>query len=101
MFENIARRQILTLKRGQPCQVWGVCRYFTTDITLNGLKTKGVKLGLYAKGIQGWYVPTMLDIRKMPRNEDIVSPTEKEAKLMGQFKDILDDFMNGNGEEED
>ena len=98
-YENHARRQIMTLKRGQVCQVYGLCRYYTTDVEINGVKSKGVRLGLYAKGIQGWYVPTMLDIRKMPINEDLVSPTEQEEKLQETFEDVLDEFLNGTGED--
>lgn len=99
-FENHARRQIMTLKRGQCCQVYGVCRYFTDDIMLNGKKTKGIRLGLYAKAILGWYVPTMFDIRKMPINEDLVEPTPKEQEIQQTFSEVLDEFINGNGEEE-
>lgn len=101
IYENHARRQLITLKRGQVCQVYGVCRHYTTKINLNGVETKGMRLGLYATAIQGWYVPTMFDIRKMPTNEDIVSPSEKEQDLINTFEDVLDDFLNGTGEDED
>ena len=98
-YSNHARRQILTLKRGQVAQVYGICRYFTTDIMLNGKKTKGVKLGLYARARQGWYVQTMIDIRKMPVNDDLENPTIKEEQVQTTLEDILDDFLNGTGEE--
>ena len=98
-YDNHARRQILTLKRGQVCHIYGLCRYFTTDVEINGIKAKGIRLGLYAKGIQGWYVPTMLDIRKMPINDDLVDPSEKEQELMDKFDDVLNEFMTGKGEE--
>ena len=101
VFHNHARRQILTLKRGQCCQVYGVCRYFTTDIKLNDKDTKGLRLGLYATAIQGWYVPTMLDIRRLPTNEDLVAPTEKEKEIQQTFEDVLNEFLNGNGDEEE
>lgn len=100
VWHNHARRQTLTLKRGQCCQVYGICRYFTTEIELNGVKTKGVKLGLYATAINGWYVPTIMDIRKMPANEDLAQPTEKEQALQRTFDDILNDFLNENGEDD-
>ena len=100
VYDNHSRRQLLTLKRGQVCQIYGLCRYFTTDIMLNGQKTKGVRLGLYAKGINGWYVPTMLDIRKMPINEDLSDPTEKEEEIQQTLEDVLNEFMTGQGEEE-
>ena len=69
-------------------------------MSLNGKKTKGGKLGLYAVAIQGWYVPTMMDIRKMPTNEDLVDPTEKEKDLQETLNEVWDEFMSGNGEEE-
>ena len=100
VYHNHARRQILTLKRGQCCQVYGVCRYYKDDINLNGVKTKGLKLGLYATAIQGWYVPTMLDIRRTPTNEDIVAPTENEKQYIENMDDLLNEFMTGNGDEE-
>ena len=99
-YDNIARRQVLTLKKGQPCQVYGLCRYYTTEFeTEDGRKLKRVRLGLYAKGINGWYVPTMMDIKKMPTNEDVVDPSEKEEELLENFDDILDSFLNGKGED--
>lgn len=100
VYHNHARRQTLTLKRGQCCQIYGVCRYFTTDIKLNGKDTKGLKLGLYATAIQGWYVPTMLDIRRLPTNEDIVEPTQNEKQYLENMDELLNEFMTGNGDEE-
>ena len=100
VYHNHARRQILTLKRGQCCQMYGICRYFTDDIVLNGKETKGVRLGLYATAIQGWHVPTMLDIKRLPINEDLVAPTEKEKEIQQTLEDVINDFFNGEGEEE-
>ena len=100
IFENHARRQLLTLKKGQMAQVVGICRYGVIDIELKGKPALGQKLFLYGKALQGWYVPTMLDIRRLPINEDLVEPTEKEEKEMEQYEDILEEFMNGKGEEE-
>ena len=99
VYDNHARRQIMTLKRGQICQVYGICRYFATDVEINGIKATGVKLGLYASGINGWYVPTMFDIRKMPTNEDLVEPTDKEKDLQETLDDVLNDFLTGKEDE--
>lgn len=100
-YDNIARRQVLTLKRGHVCQVWGVCSYYNTEFqTKDGEKRKRLRLGLFAKGIIDWYVPTMMDTRKMPTNEDIEQPTDKEEALQEIFDDILDEFMNGKETEE-
>ena len=93
VWHNHARRQIMTLKRGQCCQVYGVCRYFSTKVNINGEEKKGLKLGLYAIAIQGWYVPSMIDIRKMPTNEDLVDPTEKEKDLQKTLESVLDEFL--------
>lgn len=99
VYDNHSRRQLLTLKRGQICQVYGMCRYFQTNVKVKGRDAKGVRLGLYAKGINGWYVPTMFDIRKMPVNEDLVEPTEKELEIQETLEDVLDDFLNGKEDE--
>lgn len=102
VYDNQARRQIMTLKRGQVCQVYGLCRYIMSEVEFNnGQKKFWRRLGLYASAIQGWYVPTMLDIKKMPTNNDIVPQSEKEEDLGETFSSVLDEFMNGNeGEEE-
>lgn len=101
VFHNQARRQLLTLKRGQPCQIYGVSRTFSTKIKLNGQERIGAKLGLYAMAINGWYVPTTLEIRKMPKNEDLVEPTEKEKNLLEDFDKLLDEFYNGDDIEDE
>jgi len=99
-YDNHARRQTLTLKRGQIAQVYGVCRLFQQETTVNGVKAKRIRLGLYAMGLLGWYVPTMLDIKKMPINEDLETPTEKEEEIQQTFEDVLNEFLTGESEEE-
>ena len=78
----------MTLKRGQICQVYGICRYYKTDINVKGKADKGIRLCLIARGILGWYVPTMVDIRKMPVNDDIVAPSEKETEILDLLGDL-------------
>ena len=104
VYDNIPRRQTLTLKRGQSCQVWGICRNFTTEYT--DLKTheehkKRVRMGLYATALNGWYVPTMIDIKRLPENEDLVQPSEKEKELQKTFEDVLNEFMTGKEDYEE
>ena len=100
VHDNQARRQTLTLKRGQMCQVYGLCRYYQTKVkNKKGEEVSGTRLGLYATAIQGWYVPTMLDIRRLPKNEDIVSPSQNEERFMDNMDDLLNEFMTGNGED--
>ena len=84
--DNHSRRQLLTLKRGQVCQVYGMSK-----IVDYGEKKK---LWLLAKGLLGWYVPTLLDIKKMPPNEDFSTPSESEIENEKKFGDILNEFMN-------
>ena len=97
--DNHARRQTMTLKRGQVCQVYGICKYYTTEKEIKGEMKKVVELGLYAKGILGWYVPTMLDIRKMPVNDNLDIPKGDDLDKEEKMVDILDQFMSGKGEE--
>lgn len=91
--ENRARRQLLTLKRGEVCQVYGISRYYGLDKEINGEIKRVVKLGLYAHALNGWYVPTLVDIKKMPKNEDLVNPSEWEEKFINEEEDILDIFI--------
>lgn len=100
LYGNHARRQVLTLKRGQMCQVYGICRYYKEKVNTKVGERTGIKLGLFAQNILGWYVPTMFDIRKMPTNEDIVDPTENEKIAEEKFDDLLDSFLNGKEDEE-
>ena len=65
---------------------------------IKGEMKKVVELGLYAKGILGWYVPTMLDIRKMPVNDNLDIPKGDDLDKEEQMVDILDQFMSGKGE---
>jgi len=97
-YDNHPRRQVMTLKRGQVCQVYGICRYYTTQKEIKGEMKNVVELGLYAKGILGWYVPTMFDIRKMPTNDNLDIPKGDDLEKEEQMVDILDQFMNGKGE---
>lgn len=95
VYENHARRQILTLKKGQVCMIYGVCLYQTRKRTINGERKKVLDVVLFATGMQGWYVPTMVDIRKMPTNDEILNPNEEEFEEEEIAKDILDQFMEG------
>ena len=101
-YENHARRQTLTLKRGQVCQVYGICRPYLTefDDIATGEHKKRVRLGLFAKAFSAWYVPTMLDIKRLPTNDDLVEMSEKEKDLANTFDDVLDEFLNTKGDED-
>ena len=94
-YKSMARRQILTLKRGQPCQVYGVAIYrkrkFVDD---KGNEITKYEEVLFGKGFNGWYVPTLIDLKKMPRNEDIVNASSYEESIAKDNQDILDLFTN-------
>jgi len=97
VIDNHSRRQILTLKRGQPCQVYGVAMFYKNKKkTKEGNEYDKLEISYYAKGIQGWYVPTMIDIKKTPRNEDISEllnfEEEREKEQSNEFVDVLDLF---------
>ena len=97
VINNRARRQIATLKRGQVCQVYGMCKYTTFEYE----GKQRIRLGLYAEGLLGWYVPTTLDIKKLPPNEDVIPPSDKEKDLIDNYDILLDEFMTGKEKEED
>lgn len=101
IYGNHARRQVLTLKRGQMCQVYGICRFYKEKVETKAGEKDGIKMGLFAQNILGWYVPTVMDIKKMPKNEDMVDPTEKEKLAEKRFDDLLDSFLNGKEIDED
>lgn len=98
VFDNHARRQIMTLKRGQVAQVYCLARFYELKKSDNPSERKAIKFGLYAKGLQGWYVPKSFDIKQL-ENEDLVAPTEKEKNLMNEFEDVLAQFYTKGDDE--
>ena len=95
IYKSMARRQILTLKRGQPCQVYGVVIYKKKEyVDDKGETQTRYEEILYAKGLNGWYVPTLKDTRSMERNEHIVNPSAFEESIARENQDILDMFTN-------
>ena len=71
---NHARRQIYTLKLGQLAWFYG---YY---------KCYGRRTYFFAKGLQGWYVPKILDIKNYDGKE---MPELEEEKDMLNFLDKL------------
>ena len=41
----------------------------------------------------------MLDIKRLPTNDDLVEMSEKEKDLANTFDDLLNEFMSGTGED--
>ena len=103
VYDNHARRQVLMLKRGNYVELFGLCRVFTKHYVdkTTGEQKKTTKMGLYAIGFNAWYLPTMMDVRKLPTNEDIETPTDYEENKMNELEDVLNEFLTGKGDIED
>lgn len=95
---NQARRQLLTVKIGQYCEVFGEARLYRKEVTKpDGKVVHPTFWGLYAMAINGWYVPRMFDVKK--REEDIASGEEKPYGEMTKekeqyFQNIIDNVFD-------
>ena len=79
---NHARRQIYTLKCGQLAWFYGFAKTYAEG--------RRRKIYLFARGLQGWFTPKNLDIKKLDP-EDIEELTkENESKL-----DFIDELLKG------
>lgn len=98
---NHPRRQLLTLKRGQYAAFYGRCIKVWNEIEINGKKaTKGV-WQFYAYALQGWYVPTMFDVRQSKKdNVDETLFTEMSENETNFLNDIIDNLFENKGEDE-
>lgn len=91
VIHNQARRQIMTLKRGQVATFYGMSKIWTfTYETPTGKHYSKRKVVLYAFGFQAWYTPRAVEIKKeWGDNEDIdTMETQTEEDLMN----FLDQF---------
>lgn len=90
VIDNRARRMILTLKRGQLAMFTGYGRIYTATYD-DGTKKRHWQF--YAVGLQGWYVPKMLEIRKAKNDPDnqieemSVNDTESMIAFLDQFNE--------------
>lgn len=92
VYENRARRQTLTLKRGQYADVYGFGCY-------NLFKVKGGKKvrfwRYFGLALKPWYVPTQIDIKRNDLEKDIEKTTENENEIyngdeiLEMFKGIM------------
>lgn len=80
---NHARRQIYTLKRNQYAWFYG---FMTTYMENGELHTS-----LFARALQGWYVPKNMDIKKLDPNEIEKLTEENESKI-----DFIDKLLEGD-----
>ena len=83
---NHARRQLLTLKCGQLSTFYGKFKYYKNE--------KGeTKCIFYAIGLQAWYVPKALDIKRMDLETYERIQLEQEKSMIN-----LIDELTGNKE---
>ena len=102
VYENHARRQILTLKRGSVVEVFGK-GLVVVETNPQGIKYRQWKLMAY--GFNLWYVPTAHDFKKMTTDDEVleqVEPLTEETEK--HFTDLLDkmfDSKKGDFEDDD
>lgn len=98
--DNRARRQLLTLKRGDFATVVGfakaVRRKYTTK---DGEYHDYITYFFYAEGIQDWYVPSMVDIKrkKVALGEEEMSDIEISEKEDSSILDFLEEIKGSGG----
>ena len=91
VYDNHARRQIYTLKRGHLAWFYGISK----TILVEG-KSKKI---FTARGFQAWYVPKMLDIKHY--DLDTITDLEKDQEESAQtLVNFIDDLLKGNIEDE-
>lgn len=83
---NHARRQLLTLKRGQYATFYGKFRFYLDDSGKS-------KTTFYAYGLQAWYVPRMLDIKQMNLDEEQYDDIDQEQE--NETQKMIDDLLGG------
>ena len=82
---NHARRQLLTLKKGQLATFYGKFKIYDNE---QG-ETRTV---FYAIGLQAWYVPKALDIRKMELEQtEPLDRMEQEEEL--EMSNLIDELL--------
>jgi len=78
---NHARRQLLTLKRGQLATFYGKFRIFTEN--------KKLRYAFYAIGLQAWYVPKSMDIKKLDLETYEKIQGEEEKTMINLIDELL------------
>lgn len=88
---NHPRRQLLTLKCGQIAMFYGRAFLKWKDVQSRDGTIKRInKWHFMAFGVQGWYVPTMFDIRKAEKENEI----EEYDELDITQKEFLDNILD-------
>ncbi len=81
MQYNHARRQLLTLKRGQLATFYGKYRFY-----LEKGKPKSL---FYAYGLQAWFVPRALDIKQMDLEAYEKMQLEEEKSMLNLIDELI------------
>lgn len=76
VFETNARRQILTLKKGQYAQFYGVLRFIQNE-DLSYCKSV-YRLMMCCVAMNGWFVPPLLEIKK----KKMTYQAENDARMV-------------------
>lgn len=99
---NHPRRQILTLKRGQFAMFYGRAYLVLQEPKKpDGTTAKYKKWQLYANALQGWHTPTMFDIKRMEKDNELDEYELMSDKQKDLFDNILDRLADINKENND
>lgn len=92
--DNMARRQLLTCKKGWFMSVIGYAKVRKSGYVKDKEYRRELKYMFYAEAIQGWFVPTLVDIK---RNNYALDTTivEEEKESYINFIDEIKGF-SGN-----
>lgn len=81
VWEYNTRKQLATVKRNQYATFYGFARKLKFE--------NNTRIVLYARALQGWYVPLAFEVKK--KYDDF--PIEEDNDSNIEFKEFLDDIM--------
>ena len=106
VIHSRARRQILTLKRGQFADFLGEAVVISEDRPDNPYKNKFVKrLHFTAFAIRGWYTPKAFDVKKYEEDiangeeENYIDPLEEDKEK--QIEKTINDLFDKKGDDDE
>lgn len=83
VWEYNTRKQLVTLSRHKYATIYGFVRMLKSD------KDKYPRITLYARAIQGWYVPTQFDIKKKYPDFEFDGEDNQDK----EFEELLSDVQ--------
>lgn len=99
---NQARRQILTLKRGQFALFWGQAKTFKKPSKFKGVANPTYReWALFGYVVSGFYVPKAFDVKKMESDIENGIEQDETVPLNKNLEKHYEDIINGLFEEED